>query len=63
MANGAEQHPITGWLLRSLGEENNKGLPMPPPDFDCLAAFLRQRRTELIALLQKSIALDEPLAT
>jgi hypothetical protein len=34
---------------------------MRVPDFDQLAAFLRQRRAELIALLRKSIALDEPL--
>jgi hypothetical protein len=56
-----EQHPITGWIARSLGQGNNIVLPAPLPDFDCLAALLQQRRTELIALLKKSIALNEPL--
>ena len=56
IAHGVEQHPITGWLFRSLGR-----LPAVPPDFDNLAAFLRQSRTELIAILKKSIALNEPL--
>jgi hypothetical protein len=56
IAHGVEQHPITGWLFRSLG-----GLPTVPPDFETFAAFLRQRRTELIALLEKSVALNEPL--
>jgi hypothetical protein len=54
--HGIEQHPITRWLFRSLG-----GPPAIPPDFDNLAAFLRQSRTELIAILKKSIALNEPL--
>ena len=56
ITHSVEQHPITGWLFRSLRE-----LTPPPPDFDYLVAFLRQRRTELIALLKKSIALNEPL--
>ena len=56
IAHGVEEHPITGWLFRSLG-----GLPTVPPDFETFAAFLRQRRTELIALLEKSVALNEPL--
>jgi hypothetical protein len=51
-----EQHPITGWLFQSLG-----GLPTVPPDFDNLAVLLRRRRKELIAILKKSIALNEPL--
>jgi hypothetical protein len=54
ITHGVEQHPITGWLFRSL-----RGLPALPPSFDTLAA--RQRRTELIALLKKSVALNEPL--
>lgn len=62
MTNGVEQHPITGLIARSLPGENNMVLPAPPPpDFYCLAAFLQQRRTELIAFLKKSIALNEPL--
>jgi hypothetical protein len=56
IARGAEQHPITGELFRSLG-----GLSAVPPDFDNLAVFLRRRRKELIAILKKSIALNEPL--
>jgi hypothetical protein len=56
ITHGVEQHPVTGWLFRSLG-----GLPAVPPDFDNLAVFLRQRRTELIAILKRSIALNEPL--
>jgi hypothetical protein len=54
--HGIEQHPITGWLFQSLG-----GLPTVPPDFDNLAVLLRRRRKELIAILKKSIALNEPL--
>jgi hypothetical protein len=61
MTNGVEQHPVAGLLVWSLQEEMNITLQSPPPDFDRLAAFLRQRRTELIALLKNSIALDEPL--
>ena len=56
ITHSVEQHPITGWFFRSLRE-----LTPPPPDFDHLVAFLRQRRTELIALLKRSIALNEPL--
>jgi hypothetical protein len=56
ITHGVEQHPVTGWLFRSL-----RGLLVLPPNFDTLAAFLRQRRTELIALLKKSAALNEPL--
>ena len=56
ITHSVEQHPITGWFFRSLRE-----LTAPPPDFDYLVAFLRQRHTELIALLKNSIALDEPL--
>lgn len=48
ITHGAEQHPITGWLLRS-----SRGLPALPPNFDTLAAFLQQRRTQLIALPKK----------
>jgi hypothetical protein len=40
ITHSVEQHPITGWFFRSLRE-----LTAPPPDFDHLAAFLRQRRT------------------
>jgi hypothetical protein len=61
MTNGVEQHPVAGLLVWSLQEEMNITLQSPPPHFDRLAAFLRQRRTELIALLKNSIALDEPL--
>jgi hypothetical protein len=56
ITQGVEQHPITRWLFRRLRE-----LTAPPPDFDYLVAFLRQSRTELIAILKKSIALNEPL--
>jgi hypothetical protein len=56
ITQGVEQHPITGWLFRRL-----RGLPTLPPNFETFAAFLRQRRTELIALLEKSVALNEPL--
>ncbi len=61
MTNGVEQHPVAGLLVWSLQEEMNITLQSPPPDFDRLAASLRQRRTELIALLKKSVALNEPL--
>jgi hypothetical protein len=40
ITHSVEQHPITGWFFRSLRE-----LTAPPPDFDYLVAFLRQRRT------------------
>ena len=56
ITQGVEQHPITGWLFRRL-----RGLPTLPPNFETFTAFLRQRRTELIALLEKSVALNEPL--
>jgi hypothetical protein len=56
ITQGVGQHLITGWLFRRLRE-----LTAPPPDFDYLVAFLRQRRTELIALLKRSIALNELL--
>jgi hypothetical protein len=42
-------------------QEKSTGLPAVPPDFDRFAAFLRPRSTEFVALLKKSIALNEPL--
>jgi hypothetical protein len=35
--------------------------PLPPPDLDELFGFLNKRRTELLAILRKSIELDEQL--
>ncbi len=62
ITKGVEHHPISGLIIRTLREDKNVVLPASsPPDFSCIAAFLQQRRSELIVLLNNSIALDEPL--
>jgi hypothetical protein len=63
MTNGADQHPI-GAVLRLAQdledrEEDNKRLLAP--NFEDLAGFLRKHQSQLVALLRKSIALNEPL--
>jgi hypothetical protein len=58
--DGENKHPVTGPISTMVADENDKKLL--PPDFDLLFAFLNERRDQLIALLHKSIELNEPLA-
>jgi hypothetical protein len=66
MTDGVKPHPVTGPLVQLMQDEADKAMgispqPMLPPDFDHLFAFLSKRREDLLAILRKSIALDEPL--
>jgi hypothetical protein len=66
MTDGVEPHPVTGRLFQKMQDEADKTMGLPPqpalpPDFDHLFAFLSKRREDLLAILRKSIALDEPL--
>jgi hypothetical protein len=56
--NGSE-HPITGWLTMMCAEVGFD--EPPPPDFEVFARAMWTRRDELLTLLRKSIALNEPL--
>jgi hypothetical protein len=51
MCNGVEPDSF-GWLREEA---------WGPPDFENLAQFLRQRHEQLVAILRKSIELNEPL--
>jgi hypothetical protein len=53
------EHPINGWLTKMLTEVGVD--EPPPPDFDVFARLMCTRRDELLALLRRSIALNEPL--
>jgi len=53
------EHPINGWLTKMLTEFGAD--EPPPPDFDVFARTMCTRRDDLLTLLRKSIALDEPL--
>jgi hypothetical protein len=55
MCNDADPHPEFGRLRQHDPE------PWVPPDFENWAQFLRQRHEQLIVILRKSIALNEPL--
>jgi hypothetical protein len=61
MTNGREEHPVTGPIVACANETLGNSEPMLPPEFDQIFAFLNDRRDELLALLRKSIALNEPL--
>jgi hypothetical protein len=72
ITSSVNQHPVTGPLEMVLAasvpklSDGNTGLALPPeffspPDFEGWAQFLRKSRDELIAMLRKSIELDEPL--
>jgi hypothetical protein len=61
-----EQHPLTGPIMAMAhrAEEEALGRPRPPmmpPDFEELFGFLSRKREVLLALLRKSIELNEPL--
>jgi hypothetical protein len=70
MTSGVNEHPTTGLIERVMekvmadehGEDSSPPPPKsPPPDFDQLFGFLNQRRNELLAILRKSIELNERL--
>jgi hypothetical protein len=59
MTNGREQHPTTGpiaWIVDGAEAANKL-----PPDFDRICQFLQQKREDLLAILRKSIEMNEPL--
>ena len=66
MCNG---HPVMGGIMRMVEEvEQEVTGEVPPPrqpptqeEIDSLVAFLNTRRNDLLAILWKSIELDEPL--
>jgi hypothetical protein len=55
VTNGVNNHPVVGVLVKLMPPQSG------PPDFDCFANLLRCRRKQLLQILQKSIALNEPL--
>jgi hypothetical protein len=66
MTNGVEQHPVTGPTHKMIddvvtAETGQELAPKLPPDFEHIAAYLRKRREQLLAILRKSIELNEPL--
>ena len=70
LIDGVERHPFIGLVQRSLeralaetGEEPRIGFMMfsQPPDVDSLFGFLNASRNQLLAILRKSIDLNEPL--
>jgi hypothetical protein len=63
MTNGVESHPLTGQIFESIRAEaaGEQPAPLLPPDFEHLAQFLRKSREQLLAILRKSIELNEPL--
>jgi hypothetical protein len=55
--------PLPQVVHESVAKARGEPVPeMMPPDFDEMYALLNKRRDELLALLRKSIELDEPLA-
>jgi hypothetical protein len=67
MDDGAEpDHPFVGrglqWASDAAATAAGKRFePLGPPDLDQLFQFLNTRRDELLAILRKSVELDEPL--
>jgi hypothetical protein len=66
MTDGVEKHPVTGPVVKVLVEPEAKATgkvspPMLPPEFESFSQFLTERREELLAILRKSIRLEEPL--
>ena len=65
MASTVNEHPALGPISRMLAADAPElgEIEIKPdlPQFESWAVFVRHRREELIAILRKSIELDEPL--
>jgi hypothetical protein len=66
MMDGVEPHPSTGHLVQAMHEVAAEATgqtppPLAPAGLDHLHSFLNKRRDQLIAILRKSIELNEPL--
>jgi hypothetical protein len=63
MTDGVERHPVNGPILKLLQAEVIRQPPpsLLPPEFESLSTFLQKQREQLLAILCKSIELDEPL--
>jgi hypothetical protein len=62
VVDGDNKHPISSLVVHDL---MNAAISVPktlPPEFESFALFLVKKRTDLLAFLKKSIALDEPIA-
>jgi hypothetical protein len=66
MTNGKEEHPVMGpiheMMVEAAVEAGVPAGPKLPPNFDELMSFLTKKREALLALLRKSIDLNEPLS-
>jgi hypothetical protein len=66
-SSGKNTHPVTGGLSALMeeveGEAGDQSYPQytEPPDLEDLHAFLNRKRDQLMALLRKSIQLNEPV--
>jgi hypothetical protein len=56
MTGGINEHPVSGAIDILANDEERL-----PPDFEVLAKVLREKREALLAILRKSIELNEPL--
>jgi len=62
MMDGSDGHPMTTWLKEMIEEDRPVAVRFAsPPNIDELHYFLSRKHGELIAILEKSIAIDEPL--
>jgi hypothetical protein len=69
MTSGKHEHPLSGPIMQKVeeaiaaenGEEPQEQLPLEPPNLDEMFGFLNTHRDQLLAILRKSIEVDEPL--
>jgi hypothetical protein len=59
--DGRDEHPMQQMLRPIIEKIVGEQPELAPPDFDEMFTFLNQKRDRLLAILLKSIELDEPL--
>jgi hypothetical protein len=61
MMDGKHGDPATAWVQDIMQDITGEDQKPAPPDIDELHGFLSKRYGELVAILEKSIELNEPL--